>query len=574
MQFHFAWIKEGDVFCSKTHCHEGEKVFSFQIFESEGALPKAKIRIEASPDKSVDGTHFILLLEENCLFKGQVTHVSFEKQGRIAVLHCIGFDAIIGDGLEALRADLSNDPGVEPLFMTPQKRAEPELWEIPDLLLHRPEIVYIPRDLSKISLVPLVPKQEYFTFDVSDIYYVDSLRHVSKSSKYQSVSIVLKADWIQRYSGTTDITQALRERLSLRGIETFTAIEFQNKWWRTNHRFGVSGYRVEDTSINILGVGREIPFDDLSERSQEKLARRHSSGKIKEGLTLKSTVLQPNMSLSWRYIQPRREEVRLTFSGNEILDSEVKKITLKLRNLTDKKNILHWSPDIYYQQGEWVDVEDVLYLCSVSHRSTFNFFNDDSFWRLKGPRQSYPLLENQGMFFETKRGQEVIHAAADIARVYQMALERSHEISFQCALGEALHLSTSSFIKIPGEENLLGKVTKLCFEALGNQGRFRAYVTVSCVDMTIIHKDVSCKDSYDLILLEEKGNRGHKEPHLFSGNELLKEVIVRHGADEQLSQLQEEDTEISSGIQGTQVRLHLEDLRTREASLTRYGVKI
>lgn len=614
MTFYFAWSQPGEDFSPDHHCIEDEKVFSFDIREAEGDVPKAFFSVHKNQksgeselkdplkthcffsckdEEAEKGAEVTLLFQG--VFEGESqSQLSLQKgqntaSSALSILTFTGLTVAKAKQIEDLKHSLAEKNDVDPLVLNPKHQEGPS---VAALLGHQFETVFIPRAHGDVRLVSAAPKSQKESYDITPFFHGESLMKEIAESASRPFALVGVAKWTQAFEGTTDVSSALKESLQGHQIESLTPQSFERKWWRADQTFGQNGYKVASSELRATGYGREIPFKALSETAKEKLGggvgsrgiMNGSKGKTPAG-KIRAVRYDPKLSLSWRFQQPRQEAVYfadpqcldLLRSGDSLTDgsfveSGMTVVQVPLYGLSKSKQPRPFEKDIFYKGGKVISNGSHEYRVLRSYRSGPSFEKDlaAGFLEDLGPSTTQVMPQSQGVFFETERGQQLLRYLAKMYQAYKSNHQRALTYSLYGSFKDLKHLTVADSICFQNPEGLqemtTAKITKVTLEGLGDSGRFRVYIQAKANVTSALPRGHVGFEEIALVPLQKSGETRFDTPHLFGARDLLKEVSVFGDASTQMTSLQDHSKPFE-GIPGTRVQLHLEDLRSKTRSL-------
>lgn len=564
MKFTLLWMtNHTDHDVSKDEAEYGhqktQEIFDFVISESEAERPKADITLATGDfaDHSVIQIgHEITLVachndQKSILFKGVCQAVCSDRLNRFVTIRCVTDSDRITERLEQIRHDLNDRHDHDDLITKLEADGKPRLK---DLLMYQNQVLYISRQGDICRLCSLNGDGEIVDLDRS--FFSFQQEAITSASKHTrgSKAVSVRADWVEKYQGTTDISQVLRERLPNQVIETFTGKAFEQKWWQVGSSYGLHGYRVDQSALSYVGKGRTLYRDDIHNDQQEGQPKIHA------------VKFQPQLSVSWMVRQPRTEIVTFGPSNAKAVK------TFTIRGLSRVQQKRSWRPDYFYERGRFVSHDHMIFECMSSHRSSFEFAEDKIYWRDICPEDEFQTGYTGTSFFMSQRGQKVLKAVARINYIQAKLSQRHTKIDIEVEGHQGINLSVSqqvSMLPPASSMQIMGKIQAMTILADGKSGRF---LTKLSVVPLVPELDTPFADSE--VELEKVGGLEDEDmldtQTLWSANELLKEVSVSYGAQEQDEYLQRIEDISKPRIPGTSVRLKLEDLTEKRRVIKHY----
>ncbi len=623
MKYYFSWVAEEAVFSPALHSREDEKIFSLQIIEEEGSVPHARItlenpsaqegkRNEERVDLFTEGerSYCFIAVETSLgdvklLFRGRLVNCPTHLSGDLITLDFVALSKVREENYQALLKDLTTSSAWDELFLPLAQRENPSIEE---LLASQHALPYWDRTSHSVALSDIIKGRH--EDNIGGRYYRDSLKLILKNSPLEDVEVHLHAKWVQRFEGATRLDRLLQRDLPEGVIQTYSGFDLEKQWWSADQQFRPHGYRVADASLTPFPkLERVDRFWVFPEDPINKKKRRNGrlTSQEPQKVRLRRKAYRPSLKLAWRYVQPRHEELifklKQDFQALSYKPSKSKVLNLTLYDLISGEQLAHWGADLYYKREERIDHQGTIYQARRSHRSGVRFEEDAVEWDVLGPSKTYPLQQHRGTFFKTDRGRKIVEQALDRAKAYLSASSRCVEISFICPLEEALDWSCDHSISMVDERfpggAAKGKIKKLTFEVMGETGRMRAYVTLGCCVGTgqeALIDEADSSEAYGMAgVLEEtlpsqylktqggvfyrygpvsERERGIIYPAFLGASDLLREVSISYGAEQQGEILQAHQYPSSHNLLGnfkgceTKVKLRLEDLRGRRLEKT------
>lgn len=668
MKFYLEWSKSS-TFDAKIMMTS--LIFAFDVEERESNFPRARITV--SPDcypnqgdsikviaitsKALEGNNSKLTQEvitnisdahKKTIFQGVVQGFSngshnamgYRSQNRSKAngnnhnecihLTCLGINEAVKQDIETIRTQLVKKGNFDPLLVHCDTEGKVSLK---DLLLFESSVLAVRRDLSKTALKSLVPSENMNDasdpHDLSGAFLYDGVHIVASSANrtrglsWQNKSaMAVKASWIESYSGTTDISSVLAERLPGGIIETYTGKALLSRWWKPETNMGTNGYRLEKSELLPMGVGRKMtvsgqqnPSSSLPVASSSTTIKSHEKNKEKTETNLESVRFRPKISVNWNYRQPRQEvvlfgaETKIDHNDSHVLSESFSlpffvPFSISVKNLRNCHVIRNWSPDLFFQRGDYIDREGKIYLCSDSHRSRFHFEDDLLYWQKKGDSESFETGFEGRSFFQSDRGKIVLEKAAQIYKSRMIFQQRSTVLKATCDAYKVLDVfchdyvifQDSRYAKTPQTCRVIGWKVRAC----GQTGSFLAELTmvpesfsddmsskpassslsddpyenrVSLVRCNA-YKDSMAGSDRGLEQDSEHNSNQDFEQHLFTAAEILKDVSLYDHAEDQEIYVRETINDAidhsALTIPGTRLRLKLEDLNQKDPIITYY----
>jgi hypothetical protein len=612
MKFNFAWISEDQEPSPEDLKRCEERIFHLRIWEEEGCLPQAQITIPR-PLSGVlvgGGKRFgfisVMTVDGKAipLFKGSVVNCPVEIDGETIRLHFMAQGPERDQNLKKLLRQLHQDPVWDPLFVSEDKRQDADLV---DLLEAKASHLYWDRVSDEVHLNDLLVGKSVISLKGN--YYYDSLKLKLVHSPLEAIDMCVTANWVQRYQGSHTLDPVLRGHLKEGVLASYSGEHLEERWWKADQRMGLSGYRIKEASLERMrDTHGRLPIWVAPQDPLVKSAGRMKGlvgGTKPHKVHFKRSVFRPSLGVIWRYVQPRREKVLFTLR-HEVQDLAFpprtkKSLHFHLMRVAEGEECAYWASEIYYTKGESIEANNAIYEAKRSHRGSQSFEEDlkKGEWELVSEKKNYALQQSRGTYFTTDRGKQSLERALEIAKAYLAASSRCIEISFCCSLGQALEWTCRDSLsledpRLPGGK-AMGKIKSLTFEAMGETGTQRAYVTIACCIGKGPLKPISqhgTEESYTVESVLEgsyalQGNslkthsglvykeyrtqvpeRGHLYPEFLGASDILREVTVVNDADFQKEKLQNLQYPVSHNIlrdleeHKTRLNLRLEDLRT------------
>lgn len=618
MSFYFAWSEACESFDPQRHARQDLKIFSVVIEAQEGGFPVARLRIckrsrglGAYPNQQAA---FLSYQKSEgsieLLFKGRLCQVPHHIEGESYEIHLTAEPLESQRQLQELHRRLQTEGLWDPLFASQEEQEDPrESLEARDCLFYWSRLGQ-PVRLSRLL-------QGRRILDIGSRFLRSSLDVRMGELPLAGVRVRLQASWQQTYRGRTDITYFLRSRFPGGLINTLTGQDLEARWWRENTRLGNSGYWIEESALKEMSAPYTGSLNVYPDQSRAFWVSPEDP--VAEGYTapfqstLKRFWYRASLVLGWRYKQKRRESVDL------LLRHDVQPLGPGLHKVRTLSFTIHgidlsgdgqeWHPERLYPKRSHVVHQGTVFEALENHRSQRSFEADADYWRALGPKPHIPDAKSRSSFFTTPRGHQCVGHALDRARAHLAASSRAVEIRFSSDFETLSEISCDHSVvleddRLPGGK-AQGKVTAYRLVAEGEKGIFKGEVTLACavgpekaerpplVEATLAgekEQEKQEQESYteasyspasfrcDRYSQSESGvtyqnfydqgpRRGLTNPQLLTAHDLVEDVQISNGPDDQNAYLDENQYpqrhNISSVLQEvcTQIKVRLKDLR-------------
>ncbi|AIL13299.1 hypothetical protein IM40_06995 [Candidatus Paracaedimonas acanthamoebae] len=608
MKFYFAWCHENEQFDPTVHARRDEHLFSLEISGQEAKYPTAYVQI-MNPKCGLinhDRQQWAFISGDRgegveLMFRGRILAIPEKIEGETLKILLIAEPTESKRILMDLHHTLKTAPFWDPLFIQEEEQDNPfESMEA------RAALYYWSRTTSKVTLSDYFWGQEKLVLKGN--FFRDSLKISRTATPLAAVDVTLTADWNQRYEGRTDISRLLHAKFPEGLINTLTGQSLEKRWWRCGEKIGRSGYWIAHSELREvqpkytgaldLYPARSKPFwmspyDPLNETKKPQMKR------------LKRSWYRAKLVLGWLYRQRRRENLHFKLEQKtQIVAYEAprtRKLHLYLQNLMLAEDLHPWKPDWVYSRGYRVEEKEMVYQCIRSHHSRFSFAEDQADWRLLGRKPNIPLEKRRGSFFLTDRGRQAFEHALEVARAHLAATARAMTLRIEAPLEVLWDISCDHTIEVedsrlPGGK-AQGKVISYCLKVEGQTGRRWAEVSIGVAvgdqdqqslpyqksSLCYVEEDYIKVGTYQFesntwrespsgFIYEDWGDqipqRGHLYPDTLHAKDIIEDIVVRNGAEEQNQVLQ--DTQyprrhhIKSVLKevATDIRIILADLQS------------
>ncbi|OJX05461.1 MAG: hypothetical protein BGO76_01325 [Caedibacter sp. 38-128] len=579
MKFYFAWCEENEQFTPAVHARRDEPLFSLEISGQEAKYPTACIQI-INPkcgllNQNRQQWAFISGdrgLGVELMFRGRVLSIPEQIDGETLKILLIAEPTNSNKLLQDLNQTLKTSPFWDPLFIQEDRQDDPL-----ESLEARAALYCWSRTAAKVTLSDYFWGQEKLTLKGN--FFRESLKISRTATPLSAVDVTVTADWIQRYEGRTDISRLLHAKFPEGLINTLTGQNLEKGWWRRGEKIGRSGYWIAYSELREiqpkytgalnLYPSRSKPFwispyDPLNDTKKPQIKR------------LKRSWYRSKLVLGWLYRQRRRENLHFKLGQKTQTVAyeapRIRKLHLYLQNLMLAEKLHPWRPDWVYSRGYRVVENAMVYQCVRAHHSKHSFSEDQADWRLLGRKPDIPLEKRHGSFFLTDRGRQAFEHALEIARAHLAATARAMTLRVEAPLEALWEISCDHTIEIedprlPGGK-AQGKVISYCLKVEGQTGRRWAEVSLgisvgaqnqhfqslpesalSYVEDNYIKagtyqlESKAWRESSSGFVYEGWGdqipNRGHLYPDTLRAQDIVENIVVRHGAEEQNQALQD-----------------------------------
>lgn len=588
MTFYIAWCKENEEFDPQQHCREDLKVLALRIIEKEGYPPKAWVTI---PNPwylaQVPQMHPQVMLSYEpqaqrtpvLLFWGRLGRLPMKIEGEVIQLELTAQRENDEDSLKDLRDSMMVAPYWDPLFISHEKRQNPE-WM--DLLDAYSKVLYWDRLTGVPSLCDYF--QGHHTLEVLGTHFANTLSVKITETPLRSLQVSLHANWKQRYQGEVTLDHLLGAKFPEGMISTLTPKFYEENWWKPGMRLKDAGYEILDASLQ-----EETPAATGVLNLYPPCSKPLYIGEGKEArkLRLKRAWYRMHLKLGWRYRQKRYEHVTFTLEQETqdigVVGGQSKHLNLYVHDIQDDLNLGPWIAERLQSRGDHVLVQDKIYQCLKTHRASKTFGQDTQYWKDLGPYEHIAQTQSMGTFFTTQRGHQAIQHALEVAKCYLGASSRAVSIDFECPLEVARRLSCQHSVllhdpRLPGGK-ALGKVTQLVLDVSGQTGLAKGIVTLSCALGTgrKLEKISNHDDDQNLCytpsglgfesVQHDLPRGGITFPQKLGASDIARDILVHNDAPAQQDQLGQmtfsspAKLKEALGKMPTRVKIILEDLR-------------
>lgn len=238
MGFHFAWVDPGETAFQPSFAREDEEVLSFEIRHDEGDF--ASLRLEVRNPRvgllSIGRKRWAWLSHREGtvtipLFFGRLVGLPQEMSEDVVVLSFIAKPLNYQSAKEALAATMRELQYWDPLFISGERRAEPDT-----VLEARPMVWHVDRVSHELTASHILAG-EAGTIDFGGDAFADSVTCSYTGAPQRKVVIEATVNWTQYGFGT--IREAFRK------VESYTGDGLLSAWPRTGQRVG-GGWTVAD----------------------------------------------------------------------------------------------------------------------------------------------------------------------------------------------------------------------------------------------------------------------------------------------------------------------------------------
>jgi hypothetical protein len=608
MNFYFAWCNEDEQFDPDQHARRDESLFSLEISGKEAKYPTACVQI-INPKCGLlnPARHQWAFIAGDrgrgveLMFRGRLLSIPEQIEGETLKIILIAEPTDSIKILTKFHQTLKIAPFWDPLFVQ-EERHDDAL----ESLEARAALYCWSRTTKKVTLSDYFWGREKLTLQGN--FFRDSLKISRTATPLSSVEVTLTADWIQRYEGRTNISRLLQSKFSDGLINTLTGQNLEKGWWQRGEKLGRSGYWIAHSelreiqpkytgTLNLYPARSKpfwiSPYDPLNTTKKPQLKR------------LKRSWYRAKLVLGWVYRQRRRENLHFKLEQKaQTIAYEAprnRKIHLHLQNLIWAEELHPWKPDWVYSRGYRVIKKGMVYQCLRAHHSQRSFAEDEVEWRLLGKQPDVPLEKMRGSFFLTDRGHQAFEHALEVARAHLAATARAMTLNIEAPLEVLWDVTCDHTLEIkdprlPGGK-AQGKVISYRLKVEGQTGRRWAEVSMGISVGAQNHQPQhSLKPSPQYVAedyvrpgpyqLEPKAwrespsgfiyegwgdqlpSRGHLYPHTLRAEDIVDDIVVQNGAEDQNRALQDaqypQRHHLKSVLKGAQtdIRIILADLQS------------
>lgn len=493
MAFYFYFLNHDE----KESIHQKEpdlvNIFNIALVGKEGQLPHLRLRVQnmgvgLNTLSKKRGCLFYERPEQEkeLLFYGRLVSVAENPEGETIELLLVAESPTHDQDLQALTQTLQKSSLWDPLFVAKEHLNDPS-----EVLETRPEHFYWCRMTNKVSLSSLFWGRQ--SLKVGSDFYKDSLDIKLCAAPLEGVRVILKASWLQKYQGVSDVTSLLRARFPGGLVNSLTGEDLEAKWWRTGERLGRSGYWIDHSELKEIVPPRTGALNLYPAYSVKVWASPHDPYakhvKAPKEVRFKRKWFHAKLILGWKYRQKRSEYVEL-FLPHQVQElgiplSSVRTLRIPLQGANFMDESTPWRAGIYYTAGFHVVYGEKIYRCVERHRSALSFDeNEKDFWEEVGALPDLEPFRARASFFTTTRGHQAIAHALEIAKAHLAASARAVEIKFSAPFDALSGITCDHDVtlvdpRLP-EGQAQGKVVSYRLIADGGKGIFRADVVLAC----------------------------------------------------------------------------------------------
>lgn len=514
-----------------------EEVLGIKIHHTEGGFPSAHVVI-AETDKTPAPlpTHATLFYKKNggtkVLFKGRLIVPPLKQKDRALTFE---LTAEPEDALDLLTLDqrpLKTLPSFDPLFVNPEH--ENDLDEILEGYTKLPhwnrEGDFCFSDILKGSK----------TIELHDHFDQKSLKTTMIRKPIDAVSVDIKAEWIQEFTGLLNLSSCIMNALSDRMISTLTPHYVRKHWWKAGHTLPQTAYQIAQAEL--------IPFDPFMGGVESRFPSLSAPFHIGDRypVHLPRFWFVPHLVMCFHYRQKRSETVRFTLSSPFTPHGKtpsLKKLHFTLQNIRKDVKTPVWQGETAYEATDCIQQDGKHYECQISHRSSPRFEEDTEYWCRIFKDQSPLGNQAASSYFLTPRGEESIRHAAERAHAHLTASARVIEVTFEVPFEQVEDIDCDTSVSITDARlkggTIRGKVVAYTF-------LFKHGVAVAKIRLlttppmgpasSISLANVWCKTPSGILLGSPKSKTpilGIKDPHLLEGEDIFKQLKKVNGPDEQ-----------------------------------------
>lgn len=436
MTVHFAWVEPTDTTFSGTFARYDEAVIDATIRHEEGQFATASLSIK-NPRKGLLATtrkRWAWISHDAGagavpLFFGRVVGAPEGAEGEVLSITLVARPADFAAAKATAANTLSVLPWVDPVFVRPDARADPDT-----ALEARSALWHIDRVTHAVTVSDIIEGEDG-TVAIGSDFIRDSLAMRYTGAPVSRVEIEAAVGWTQEGAGTLDISRVLTDAAAVAGTEqantisTYTGQGLVDDWPRAGEAFG-GGWSVSRTTLTRI------------DGTLLRATSRRANTALRSSVSFPLWLIQPRMVLAWQARRPRREVVTLTapvgVQAMTAADAEADVLRVEIGGAVGDA------------------ISGALPIGSLERRS----------------------------YFETDRGrQSLTHLALRaraLARARARAVEVSATVPFEDALGLSCRKSVSlTDARLPGG-SVTGKV--VAYELLINrpEGFFGARVVIGC----------------------------------------------------------------------------------------------
>jgi hypothetical protein len=509
MSIFFALEDKSCNFDSLSQLRHDLDVMTLQIVQKEAQPAQAHLTISTSAKELLKAWLIISVAKPTsgstssaqCIFRGTLEDVPKKIHED---LWCITFTAIPEDKKAQLKELLEKhreSPLYEPLFVPEGLEGDPSI-----LALTQGDVLDYDRVSHRLQLVS--PFGGTAPQNITNSFYHRSLNLKKVMDPVDAVDVTLKAQWIQVKRGWLNLSQRLSRLFPQGMINTLTGDSFRQSWPKQGKTLGKSGYwvavsRLEEKDPPSGYAPISLPFFIKQTNNLPQLS------------AIKRTWFEGRLILGWGLQQKRSET--LEFSLNHAYQKPLqdpqekslnrKRITIALQhNLFEEHEFPSWMPDQHYKPGDHVYEGGRLYTCQKKHISGECFHPDLALWSIKSPSSTYLPVPEASSFFITKRGNETVGRAIEVAKAYLARHARPLEVTCTLPFWEHMDISTQTLVEIhdsrlPGHQ-AQGKVVHYEILFDGKTGR---------QDLSITFAPATGTDTPDQEPPQEKPSPGYSQ---------------------------------------------------------------
>jgi hypothetical protein len=314
------------------------------------------------------------------------------------------------------------------------------------------------------------------------------------------VRIILTSEWLQRFDGPLDATNAIKGLFPSGFIETLSGEEIERAWFKPGASVnGVSGYTVIKSKLIQVSTPAASPKKMGPVRGMKARYNYVDDPDLlnPRGMGLPVQYYDLELSLHYGVSQKRVERVEILVlnAGAAAEDGEIRTLELKTQDVSLDDITPQFVGPLYYPAGAIVLSGSTPWICLVGHLSKDNFSADLSTivggvqvpqWDRLDNDQSPIGGADRDTYYQTARGEQTIRSAVLKAMRLLAEASRCVEVEFSVPLQFAWDMSTTWRVRLELDDTLIpggwceGKVTRFEISDPSRADFARAIITIKC----------------------------------------------------------------------------------------------
>jgi|GEM_PF-5356164 len=515
MNFGFAWGNKNDVYDSKVHFREDEKILKIKMVHEEGKPAVAHVLVSGS--RSPPSAHVFLSFQGTLFFRGRlIDRPIFHEKGKSLLI----FSAQAENAQEQKDqhlSDIHKKTRRDPLFETVADPAKET-----DILNHHQKIFHWCRLSGQVSLASFFEGEP---LDLSKDIFEDTLKIRQVRPSLGGVHVKVLFNWVQQCQGVRDITPLIQEKIGGPFLSTFTGASLQKGWFQKSRKGQTSRFWVEDARLDHM---TSLPSNFYPSASRW-FYQTVDSGYQK--ICFSRHWFRPHLRIGWHYQQRRREIIHF-YIGEK---SPSKKLVFHFHDVVGSNHI--WRRNHRYSKGFKVVYDQQVYRCRQMHVSGAQF--DAKMWTWLSRQFHVSDQSYRATFYNTDRGRRLLSEISAMAQTHYKAGQRVQEVTGRVPISRAIKISPIHKGSVRHENmKIQGKVKRLVIYADGEGQGYGAFtLAVEKQDAGgspfVSEDDFSAQE--DEIVDEEWSTNveGVAYPSQVQNEDLVRDIIIENGCAEQ-----------------------------------------